>query len=402
MTQDRNLHLRRRVILLLLLVAFFATARPGFTQDEIKVLNPRTMKVSTLPAERIPVGIAGDYKPCIAVMPDGEVLLVAFHGVKLGGTKIREDIILYRSPDGGKTWSDPRVLDKLVGREPYLTVLKDGTIFITVHFLPADVRNKDGFTHAYVHRSTDRGVTWTSKRIGPEGFPPKAETLLTRNVLALPDGTLLLGVDYVGGPAYLWRSTDKGVTWKPSEPLKLEGWHSEGMGSMIFGGEGVLARSKAGKIIIMARVSSEEWPIEGRKFSPTQKWDHNDHETLWESADGGRTFRKTLDMGDYGEMYPSLLRLKDGRLLYTYTVRDLKVPLGVRAVVGRETARGLEFDFDHDVLIIDGKTPKELPSGGGFGPTIQLKDGTLVTSYSYRAADDETHLEVARWKLQTK
>ena len=37
--------------------------------------------------------------------------------------------------------------------------------------------------------------------------------------------------------------------------------------------------------------------------------------------------------------------------------------------------------------------------GGGFGPTVQLKDGTLVMSYSYRGKDDKTHLEVVRWKL---
>lgn len=402
MIYENKLRLHVRMKQVLLVLAFFAVARAGSAQTEIKVLNPKALKVSSLPAERIPVGIPGDYKPCVAVMPDGEVLLVAFHMVKMGESKLREDIVFYRSRDGGRTWSERRILDKLLGREPYLTVLRDGTIFITVHLLPQDVRNKDAYTHAYIHRSADRGETWTSTRIGPDGFPPKAETLLSRNVLPLPDGTLLLGVDYVGGPAYLWRSTDNGVTWKPSEPLKLEGWHSEGIGSMIFGGEGILACTKSGKILIMARVSSEEWPIEGRKFSPTQKWDHNDHETLWESSDGGRSFRKTLDLGDYGEMYPSLLRLKDDRLLYTYTVRDLKVPLGVRAIVGRETVKGLVFDFDHDILVIDGKTPKEMPSGGGFGPTIQLPDGTLLTSYSYRSADDQTHLEVARWEAPAK
>ena len=31
--------------------------------------------------------------------------------------------------------------------------------------------------------------------------------------------------------------------------------------------------------------------------------------------------------------------------------------------------------------------------------TVQLADGTLVTSYSYRGNDDEPHLEVVRWRL---
>src|SRR5207245_2359614 len=41
--------------------------------------------------------------------------------------------------DGGKTWSEPKELD-LLGREPYLTVLKDGTVFITGHLLANPVR----------------------------------------------------------------------------------------------------------------------------------------------------------------------------------------------------------------------------------------------------------------------
>ena len=85
-------------------------------------------------------------------------------------------------------------------------------------------------------------------------------------------------------------------------------------------------------------------------------------------------------------------------MLLTFAVRDLKPPLGVRALVGSETADGFEFDFAHDRLMLDTRTPIGKAQGGGFGPTVQLKDGTLVTSYSYRGKDDRTHLEVVRWK----
>ncbi len=98
-------------------------------------------------------------------------------------------------------------------------------------------------------------------------------------------------------------------------------------------------------------------------------------------------------------MYMSILRLADKRLLLTFTVRDLKPPLGVRAVVGTETDDGFNFDFSHDRLLLDTRTPVGKPQGGGFGPTVQLADGTLVTSYSYRGNDDEPHLEVVRWHL---
>jgi hypothetical protein len=98
-------------------------------------------------------------------------------------------------------------------------------------------------------------------------------------------------------------------------------------------------------------------------------------------------------------MYMSLLRLEDKRLLLTFTVRDLQPPLGVRAIPGAETDDGFTFDMANDRLMLDAKTPVGQPQGGGFGPTVQLDDETLVTSYSYRGEDGKSHLEVVRWKL---
>ena len=94
----------------------------------------------------------------------------------------------------------------------------------------------------------------------------------------------------------------------------------------------------------------------------------------------------------------SLLRLRDRRLLLTFTVRDRNPPLGVRALVGAETDDGFGFDFGRDRIMLDTRTPIGKSQGGGFGPTVQLDDGTLVTSYSYRGDDNRTHLEVVRWK----
>ena len=114
----------------------------------------RVLPPEELDCERIPLGEPDDYKPCIARLPDGELLLTAFHQHKRDGNKVLEQTLLFRSKDGGRTWSKPEKLD-LLGREPYLTVLKDGTVFITGHLLANDVRNKWGYTHGFLHRSTD-------------------------------------------------------------------------------------------------------------------------------------------------------------------------------------------------------------------------------------------------------
>ena len=49
-------------------------------------------------------------------------------------------------------------------------------------------------------------------------------------------------------------------------------------------------------------------------------------------------------------------------------------------------------------IMLDTKTPVGTYLGGGFGPTVQLDDVKLVTSYSYRGEDGMSCLEVVRWK----
>jgi hypothetical protein len=363
------------------------------TNDEILIHNRHHLSAQPSPCHRIALGEPDDYKPCIARLPSGELLLTAFHQHKRDGKKVMEQTLLFRSPDGGKTWSQAEKLD-LLGREPYLTVLNDGTIFITGHLLADDVRNEWGYTCGFLHRSTDRGRTWQSTRIESEEIKPKASNHTTRNVLELADGTLLLGVDYDGGggPYFVWRSTDGGQTWDKSQKCEPKDFKSQ---YGFFGGETWLWQARSGKVWALVRVDSNELPIKDRPITAGN--DQADHFILFSSSDGAKTFDRIRDFGDYGEMYMSLLRLQNQRLLLTFTVRDLKPPLGVRAIIGSETEDGFDFDFAHDRLQLDTKTPVGKYQGGGFGPTVQLDDGTLVTSYSYRGADDKTHLEVVRW-----
>ena len=360
--------------------------------DRITIQNRLHFRHDAIAAKRIAVGEPDDYKPCIARMPDGELLLTAFHQQRRDGNKVMEQTLLFRSRDGGRTWSSAEKLD-LLGREPYLTVLKDGTIFITGHILQQDVRNEWGYTCGFLHRSTDRGRSWQSTRVESEQIKPKASNHTTRNVLQLADGSLLLGVDYDGGggPYFVWRSTDGGATWDKTRRCEPRDFKSQ---YGLFGGETWLWQAKSGKIWALVRVDSNELPIKDRPIKAGN--DQADHFILFSSADSGKTFDR---IGDYGEMYMSLLRLKDQRLLLTFTVRDLNPPLGVRALIGNETDDGFEFDFTRDRIMLDTRTPVGKYQGGGFGPTVQLDDGTLVTSYSYRGEDDKTHLEVVRWKV---
>jgi hypothetical protein len=371
-----------------------AEAPPTPERDTVVVAHRKRLSAEKIECERIPLGEADDYKPCLARLPGGELLLSAFHQYPQEGGKVREQTLLFRSSDDGQTWSVPQKLD-LLGREPYLTTLADGTVFITGHLLASDVRNQYGYTHGYLHRSTDAVRSWQSIRIESEGIKPGASNHTSRNVLELADGALLLGVDYDGGggPYFMWRSTDHGQTWDKSQTCTPRDFASV---YGFFGGETWLWSARSGKIWALVRVDSNELPIRDRPIKSSN--DQSDHFILFSSGDQGRTFDRVGDFGDYGEMYMSILRLPDRRLLLTFTVRDLHPPLGVRAIPGVETADGFEFDFRHDRVMLDTKTGSRY-QGGGFGPTVQVADGTLVTSCSYRGSDDKTHLEVIRWRL---
>lgn len=98
----------------------------------------------------------------------------------------------------------------------------------------------------------------------------------------------------------------------------------------------------------------------------------------------------------------------------TFTQRGLIYPIGLQAILSLDD--GETWDFQSDRIIIEGKTPWGMYQGGGFGNTLQLKDGGLISCYSYRAVDNKdpaqvsvgpgkhaqmglTHVEVVRWRL---
>src|SRR5438552_669355 len=275
--------------------------------DFITVVNRRHLADDRIPCERVALGEPDDYKPCIALMPDGELLLTAFHQHQKPNGNVLEEALLFRSGDAGRTWSKREKLN-LLGRELYLTVLRDGTIFITAHLLANDVRNRYGYTCGFLHRSRDKGKTWRTLRIASERIKPKASNHASRNVLELSDGTLLLGVDYDGGggPYYMWRSTDKGRTWEQDRKCEPVGFKSK---YGFFGGETWLWQARSGKIWALVRVDSNEFPIKNRPIKSTN--DQSDHFVVYASMNWGKTFQRIGDIGDYGEMYMSILRLQD-------------------------------------------------------------------------------------------
>ena len=391
--------------------------RPLQSQEEfIAIRNPRQLKVAEIPAERVPIGQKLEYKPNIAHLGGDELLLLCYLNDVAAGLPT----YLYRSHDGGRTWEGGRDETSLPdGGEPYLSRMRDGTLLVT------------GGPWGY--RSEDDGYTWSQYQLPPE-FATRVRGNNSRNILELEDGSLLQIVDIPEddpilrhsqyGNGYVARSYDGGRTWPDCYPIEVEGV-AEGYPRSIFG-EVVLWQARSGKIYGIARLDHQFYPLPGRVFTPQElgnvavtlrhygqppvqdladtTFDQFGRMKAWYSTDEGHTWQPGADLGDHGQMFHSILRLRDGRLLFTYTQRSINPPLGVRAVLGRETEDGFEFDFEHDIFMIDTKTPIDRSSGGGFGNTVQLDDGTLVTSYSYWRPDEGEpgklfNCEVVRWRL---
>ena len=77
----------------------------------IAVRNGKRLTSGQIACRRVAVGIVDDYKPSIALLPDGEILLCMFSGRRLEDGKVAEQTVLYRSADGGKTWAERETPD---------------------------------------------------------------------------------------------------------------------------------------------------------------------------------------------------------------------------------------------------------------------------------------------------
>jgi photosystem II stability/assembly factor-like uncharacterized protein len=379
----------------------------------IKIVSSQALRDKDIPVVRVPLGIPNDYKPFIAQLGNGELLVVAFcFGPIKGVDGYAERAVFWRSKDGGKTWGPRTERLDIQGREFGLTALSDGTLLMTCHWLSRDVFNPSKHTHSKVFRSTDNGKTWSENRIGPGGFPDRAQTAADWMAFEIPDdkrpgkSLVCLGVSMQHGGANapkvarIWRSRDSGKTWDKSLNPDTAGWTDvDG-----FFSQTVTFRTTSGRLLHPVRVdrTGPHWHIpETAKKLAKESGDQGDRMMLWESMDNGRNWskhRKHGTFGSYGEMYPRFLQLQDGRLLLTFTVRSNSTDghgLGLRAIFSNDDGR--TWDFNHDRIVIS--DVNHGASGGGFGNTIQLPDGALVSTYSYRGTDNKTHVETIRWQI---
>jgi len=118
-------------------------------------------------------------------------------GVLLAGG---EDQAVWRSPDGGATWT--QVTAGLpVMADVHRFAVRDTTVFLAAEAVGSELA---------VYRSDDRGLSW--QQVSTDLPAPPGDAA---RVLAFHAGALYLGLDGTWGARGLHRSLDDGVTWSP-------------------------------------------------------------------------------------------------------------------------------------------------------------------------------------------
>jgi hypothetical protein len=394
------------------------------------ILDIKHPSVLTEPIEANLSELPGNYnfKPHIGLLENGDIIMftahahaeetVTAHNVPAGARSLTTHVVMYKSPDGGITWSGGRHIPELMcGHEPSVSVI-DGIVFVTVSihgsgYFP-DPHAKRDHTYSLIARSTDNGETFTTTIFDRDRCETENHERIdhSRNIIKLTDRRLYFGLG-LGARHRSVFSDDLGITWYFRECAVPGAEYEEKERS--FFTEAVFFYTNSRRLMMLSRVDFAYAGFGGALPNSTNYiretgLDNFDGEVLFESADNGASWTPLRAVGFPSLMYPSVVNLKDNKMLLTFTVREIPPEgtgciypkVGVQAIIFQETPDGsMEFDFSRDVIVIDDSTPDSMRNAGCFGNTLELPDGSLVTPYSFPKIDHEI-LEIANNKEYLK
>jgi len=213
-------------------------------------------------------------------------------------------------------------------------------------------------------RSTDGGITW-SARYDSLVNSPHGPVQLSGNRLLYAGKELWKPVPRNG----VCESTDDGQTWKWLAEIPTRKGDDAKQYHELHAVE-----AADGRILVHIRNHNKA----------------NHHETLQcESTDGGKTWSEPHAIGVWG--FPShLLRLKDGRLLMSYSHR--RKPIGNQARISDDNGK----TWSEPLTISDDAASTDL----GYPSTVELDNGTLLTVWYELVKDAKLAvLRQAKWRI---
>jgi hypothetical protein len=212
-----------------------------------------------------------DRDPSVCCLPNGKLLCNFF----TYGAHGEADTCITRSTDNGRTWSTPETILPSYATSSPIRRLRSGRLVLPVYTV--DGNGKRAF--AAVCLSDNGGKSWSS----PHPIGLKAGRVLDEtDIYERRDGTLLAVMREVMCGS---ESRDGGITWSAPYELGFPG-HCP-----------YLLMTKSGVLLMAHRVPNT---------------------SLHWSLDEGRTWHGPAPIDSVGGAYPSMVELKDGRVLCVY------------------------------------------------------------------------------------
>lgn len=334
--------------------------------------------------------------PTVARDENGTLYVVA-SGCRAGHICPFGKTVMYKSYDGGNTWTNATVINDtcLDDRDAGILYMGNGRMLVTwfthsayeystryreqiAAFVPDGVRSEalgviDGYSRlpekeklagSYIRISEDYGATWSEKIALPVSAP--------HGPGVCADGTLV----YLGSVQYesdrihlrkdvknaLYKSFDGGYTWEHVSDIQPPKW----LRPNEFLCEDHIIELERGVLLASFRV-------EGGK--PLRI-------ATAVSRDGGKTWGSVKCTDALGAP-PHLLKHSSGALICSFGRREL--PYGVRAMLSRDGGESWseEYILDERAKLWD----------FGYPSTVELDDGSLLTVY-YQRYDDDAHCSI--------
>lgn len=262
-----------RILVLTSLVIVSIGAHPSEAVEGVETL------LVIEPSEEFPRNSEGD----IVELGDGRLCLVYTRFTGGGADNAAADIAMRTSGDGGKTWSDDRILVKNEGKENTMSVsilrlqsgelllfylvknswndlnayvrrssdefetlsdpvrattadgynvvnndrfvqLSSGRLIVPAAFHPCPEGKRESWSHRGIMKvsySDDGGKTWKGDATDVSVVPDPSVTLQEPGVVELEDGRLMMYIRTDGGSQFESFSSDGGIHWTKPVPGKL-------------------------------------------------------------------------------------------------------------------------------------------------------------------------------------
>lgn len=293
--------------------------------------------------------------PSIECAPNGRLWATWFSGITPGEDQ-NSYVVLSTSGDGGETWTevavcDPDATGPIRAMDPNVWAAPDGTLWWT--WSEYEFGGKDALHHLKLHRAVAADANAPEPRWRSHAGDEFMDGVMLGDPLVLKDGAWALPVArwFLDGGSALWTSDDGGRTWARRGGADVpKPYRDANEHEVVEVGDGRLwcvSRSLLGAVESFSSDGGRTWSSPSRTWfhqpvsrlalkrlpsgnivmvthgSPLPRWclfEPRTHLTASISTDGGRSWKKSIELYANECSYPNLAIGPDGTIYCCYDV----------------------------------------------------------------------------------